>query len=62
MSAREECLERAAIETLSGDIRSGPVVACEMRVVGHRPVEFLTVDIDGHGFEVSEDDAALPSP
>lgn len=60
MSAREQCPERVAVETLSGTVRAGPVVACETRVVGHRPVEFLTVALDGHTLEVPAEDATRP--
>lgn len=60
MSASPGCPDRAAVETLSGDVRSGPVVGCDTRVVDCRPVDFLTIEIDGHTLEVRADEATLP--
>ena len=54
MSAQGECPERAAVETLTGNVRSGRVVDC-------RPVEFLTVELeDGHTLTVPEHEAESP--
>lgn len=60
MNASQKCPERAAIETLSGDIRCGSVVACETRVVDCRLVEYLRVEIEGHTLEVPASEATTP--
>lgn len=60
MSASQGCPERAAVETPSGTVRSGRVVACETRVVDCRPVEYLRVELDGHTLEVPAEDATIP--
>lgn len=53
--------ERAAVETLSGTVRNGPVIDCETRVEDRRPVQYLTVEIEnGHNLEVPESEATLP--
>ena len=49
--------DRVAIETPRGTVRCGDVLARETTIRDCRPVDVLTVEVEGHRFRVDAPDA-----
>jgi len=60
MSVRSSTPDRVAVETLQGNVESGPVIDELVEADVHEIQRVFRVDLDGTVIRVPEDDAGIP--